>query len=64
MKLSKKQKEELFQKIFFGFMALFIGSIIFGIIGYALKNEAEEIQKRNEAIEKVSTVPNWKDQKY
>lgn len=62
--MTPTQKNELAQKIFFGFIALVFSAILIGIISVGLSRETEEIQERNKAIESVSTVVNWHDQKY
>ena len=62
--MTTTQKKELAQKIFFGFIALIFSAILIGIISVGLSRETEEIQERNKAVESVSTVVNWNDQKY
>jgi hypothetical protein len=62
--MTPTNKKELAQKIFFGFIALIFSSILVGIISVGLSREAEEIQERKKAVESVSTVVNWHDQKY
>lgn len=64
MKLSKLQKTELLQKIFFGILALIFSAILLGIIFIALSRETEEVQEHNKEVESVSTLVNWSDQKY
>ena len=62
--MTPTQKKELFEKIFFGFIALIFLTVIIGIISVGLSREADEVQERNKAIESVSTLVNWNDQKY
>jgi len=64
MKLSKLQKAELLQKIFFGVLALIFSVILLGFVMTALSRETDKIQKHNKEVESVSTLVNWNDQKY